>query len=237
MRTDSAVIIVLVSERRGKMGKRITAAEAAGMIKEGYSVMIGGFIGCGAPETIITGIIEAGTSSLHLIGNDTGFPDKGIGRLVVSKQAKKVTASHLGTKTETIRQMVEGELEVELIPQGTLAEKIRAAGAGLGGILTPTGIGTEVEDAKLKIEVNGKQYLLEEPVRADVAIIKAYKADERGNLVYHLTARNFNPLMAMAADLVIAEVEEILPLGELGPDEVITPHIFVDYLVKEGDAE
>ncbi len=218
------------------MQKLISAKEAASMVTNGMTVMVGGFLGCGSPETVITEVIKNGAKDLHLILNDTAFPDRGTGPLVVAKSARKVTASHIGTNPETIRQMVEEEIEVELVPQGTLAERIRSAGAGLGGVLTTTGIGTEVENAKQKVEIDGRVYLLETPLSADIALIKAKKADKMGNLVYRLTARNFNPIMALAAKTVIAEVEEIVEVGELSPDEVVTPHTFVHYLVKAGDS-
>ncbi|TYB88882.1 MAG: 3-oxoacid CoA-transferase subunit A [Kosmotoga sp.] len=214
------------------MNKLIYSDQIAELVDIGDTVMVGGFLGCGAPETIITKLIDAGIGEFHMITNDTAFPEKGCGRLIANKLVKKLTASHIGTNPETINQMINNELEVELVPQGTLAEKIRAAGAGLGGILTPTGIGTEVENGKRKIEVNNKEFLLEEAIEADVALIKARKADTWGNLAYRLTAQNFNPLMATAAKLVIAEVEEIVEVGELEPDEIVTPHIFVDYIVK-----
>jgi len=219
------------------MQKLISAKEAASMVTNGMTVMVGGFLGCGSPETLISEIIKNGVKDLHLILNDTAFPDRGTGPLVVAKTASKVTASHIGTNPETIRQMVEGEIEVELVPQGTLAERIRCAGAGLGGVLTKTGIGTEVENSKQKVEVNKEVFLLETPISADIALVKAKKADRRGNLVYRLTARNFNPIMALAAKTVIAEVEEIVEVGELSPDEVITPHTFVHYLVKAGEGK
>ena len=206
--------------------------DALEQVKDGMSVMIGGFLNCGSPETIIDGLLENGLKDLTLIANDTAFPDKGIGKMIVKKQFKKVIATHIGTNPETGRQMNEGETEVELVPQGTLAERIRAGGAGLGGILTPVGVGTIVEQGKKKLEVNGKEYLLELPIRADVALIKAKKADKAGNLVYSKSARNFNPMMATAADLVIAEVEEIVEISEIDPDEVVTPGIFVDMIVR-----
>ena len=211
-----------------------TATEALAEFKDGMTVMIGGFLGVGAPETLITQVLENNTTDLTVIGNDTGFPDKGIGRLIVAKRIKKAIASHVGTNPETGRQMNAGETEVVLVPQGTLAEQVRAAGAGLGGILTPTGVGTVVEEGKQKLTIDGKEYLLELPMHADFALINAYKADEKGNLVYRRSARNFNPLMAMAAKVVVAEVEHIVPVGDIDPDEVITPGLFVTYLVKKG---
>lgn len=211
--------------------KVIKSEEVVGLIPEGATVMIGGFLGCGSPDILIDEIIEAKKGDLTVIANDTAFPDKGIGKLIVNKLVKKVIASHIGTNPETQRQMIEKELEVELVPQGTLAEKVRAGGVGLGGILSPTGVGTVVEEGKQVIELDGKKYLLELPLRANVALIKAKKADYFGNLVFSLTARNFNPLMAMAADVVIAEVEEIVPVGAIPPDEVHIPGVLVDYVV------
>ncbi|MFZ5753156.1 MAG: acetate CoA-transferase subunit alpha [Bacillota bacterium] len=214
------------------MNKLTTRQEAIAKFADGQTIMIGGFLGTGTPESLVDGLVELNVKNLTVIANDTAFVGKGIGKLVVNKQAKKVIVSHIGTNPETGRQMNAGELEVDLVPQGTLAERIRSAGAGLGGILTPTGIGTIVEKGKEKITVNGKTYLLETPLRADIALIKAAKADTYGNLVYNRSARNFNPLMAMAADLVIVEAEEIVDVGSLDPDEIMTPGIFVDMVIK-----
>ena len=214
------------------MHKIATRQEALSKFADGQTIMIGGFLGVGTPESLVDGLVELNVKNLTIIANDTAFVGKGIGKLVVNKQAKKVIVSHIGTNPETGRQMNAGELEVDLVPQGTLAERIRSAGAGLGGVLTPTGIGTIVEKGKEKITVNGKTYLLETPLRADVALIKAAKADTIGNLVYNRAARNFNPLMAMAADLVIVEAEEIVDAGSLDPDEIMTPGIFVDMVIK-----
>jgi len=216
----------------------ISAADAAGRIREGDSLMVGGFMDCGSPHTIICALKEKGTKNLTLICNDTAVHDfktgrvTGVGHLVQSRQFKKIIASHIGTNQETQRQMNAGETEVELVPQGTLAEQVRAGGAGLGGFLTPTGVGTEVANGKQVILVAHRPFLLEIPLKADVAIIKARKADKAGNLVFNGTARNFNPLMATAAALVIAEVEEIVEIGEIDPNHVHTPSIFVDFLVK-----
>ncbi|SHH38352.1 butyryl-CoA:acetoacetate CoA-transferase alpha subunit [Caloranaerobacter azorensis DSM 13643] len=212
--------------------KLISVEQAVDYIKDGMTVMIGGFLGVGSPNKIIDALVKKGVKDLTLIANDTAFPEVAIGKLIVNKQIKKVIASHIGTNKETGRQMTEGETEVELIPQGTLAERIRAAGAGLGGILTPTGIGTVVEEGKRKIEIDGKEYLLELPLKADIALIKGAKVDKNGNVYYRNSARNFNPIMAMAADLVIVEAEEIVEIGEIDPNEVITPGIFVDYIVR-----
>lgn len=214
------------------MNKRISPQQAADMIKDGDVVMIGGFLGCGTPEKIIDALVAKGVKDLTLIGNDTAFPEIGIGKLVVAKQAKKVITSHIGTNKETGRQMMAGETEVVLVPQGTLAEQVRAGGYGLGGILTATGIGTEVEQGKQVIEVDGKKYLLEKPVRANVALIYADVADEKGNLAYRGSTRNFNPLMAAAADLVIAEAKKVVPVGDLDPNDVTVPAAFVNYIVE-----
>ncbi|MEW9123824.1 MAG: 3-oxoacid CoA-transferase subunit A [Thermotaleaceae bacterium] len=213
------------------MAKVISLEEAIGKIHEGMSVMVGGFLGCGSPHRIIDALTEKGVKNLVLICNDTAFPDKGVGKMVVNKQFKKIMVSHIGTNPETGRQMNAGETEVVLIPQGTLAEQVRAGGSGLGGFLTPTGVGTEVEEGKQKIEIDGKTYLLELPVRADAALIFGCKVDKKGNIHYEGATRNFNPLMAMAADLVIVEAEEVVEVGELDPNDVMTPGIFVDYIV------
>jgi len=216
----------------------ISPVDAAGWIKDGDSVMIGGFMDCGSPHTLISALKEQGTKNLTLICNDTAVHDFkteriiGIAHLVKNKQFKKIIASHIGANQETQRQMNAGETVVELVPQGTLAEQIRAGGSGLGGILTPTGIGTEIAIGKQIIHVNKIPFLLEIPIKANVALIKAKKADKAGNLVYNGTARNFNPLMATAATIVIAEVEEIVEIGEINPNDVHTPSIFIDYLVK-----
>ena len=214
------------------MAKIISAAEAAAKVQDGMTVMVGGFLGCGTPQILVDQLLAQGTKDLTLVCNDTAFPDSGVGKLVVSRQFKKVIVSHIGTNPETGRQMNAGELDVELVPQGTLAEKVRSAGFGLGGFLTPTGVGTPVEEGKQKLTIDGKDYLLELPIKADVALIKAYKADKAGNLVFRKAARNFNPLMATAAQLVIVEAQNIVEIGEIDPDEVMTPGIFVNYLVQ-----
>ena len=214
------------------MAKIISAAEAAAKVKDGMTVMVGGFLGCGTPQTLVDQVLANGTKDLTLVCNDTAFPDSGVGKLVVSRQFKKVIVSHIGTNPETGRQMNAGELSVDLVPQGTLAERIRSAGFGLGGILTPTGVGTPVEAGKQKLTIDGKDYLLELPIKADVALVKAYKADKAGNLVFRKAARNFNPLMATAAEVVIVEAQNIVETGEIDPDEVMTPGIFVNYLVQ-----
>lgn len=200
--------------------------------KDDMTIMVGGFIESGCPNKILEYILDKGVKDISLISNTTGFEEKTLGQMVVKKRLKKVTASHIGTNSETARQMNSGELEVELVPQGTLAERIRCQGAGIGGFLTPTGVGTVVEEGKQKMEIDGKTYLLELPLKADLALLKAWKADEDGNLIYRYSSRNFNPIMAMAADIVIVEAEEIVATGNIDPNYVMTPGIFVDHIVK-----
>lgn len=216
------------------MNKLISFDEAVGFIEDGMTVMIGGFLACGTPERLIDKLVEKGVKDLTLIANDTAFVDRGIGKLVVSKQFKKVIVSHIGTNKETGRQMTDGETEVVLVPQGTLAEQVRAAGVGLGGILTPTGVGTIVEEGKEVMVIDGKTYLLEKPIKADVALIFGSVVDKKGNIAYKGTTRNFNPLMAMAADRVIVEAEAIVEVGEIDPNQVVTPGIFVHHIVGGG---
>ncbi|PID68032.1 MAG: branched-chain amino acid dehydrogenase [Flavobacteriia bacterium] len=196
------------------------------------TVMIGGFIGHGIPERVIDQIVESGVKNLTLIANDAGFPDRGCGKLVALGRVKKIIASHIGTNPIAGDKMNNGEIEIEFSPQGTLIERIRAGGAGLGGVLTAVGLGTVVEEGKEIINVDGKDYLLEKPLRADVALIYASVGDEIGNLIYKGTMQNFNPVIAMAADTVIAEVEDIKPKGSLSPETIHTPNIFVDYIVN-----
>jgi len=214
------------------MKKIITAMEAVEHIQDGCSIMVGGFLGVGTPEKLIDAIIEKGVKDLTIIANDTSFVDKGVGRLVANKQVKRVITSHIGTNAETGNQMNSGELDVELVPQGTLAERIRAKGAGLGGVLTPTGIGTVVAEGKESLTIDDREYLVEKPLGADVALIGGYVVDVHGNTSYKSTSRNFNPLMATAADIVIVGAEEVVEAGEISPEEVVTPKIFVDYIVK-----
>lgn len=214
------------------MSKITTIEQTMQNIEDGMTLMIAGFLAVGTPEVLVDALVVQGTKQLTVIANDTAFPDKGIGKLVVDGRLKKVIVSHIGTNPETGRQMNTGKIEVELVPQGTLAERVRAGGAGLGGILTPTGIGTMVAEGKEVITVDGKRFLLEKPLRADVALIKAYQADTAGNLVFRRSARNFNPLMAMAAKVVIVEAENIVEAGQIDPDQVMTPGIFVDWIVQ-----
>ncbi|HSV23334.1 MAG TPA: 3-oxoacid CoA-transferase subunit A [Xanthobacteraceae bacterium] len=209
----------------------VSLEQSVAMIPNGASLMIGGFMAVGTPERIIDEIVSQNKRNLTVIANDTAVPGRGIGKLVAAKLVRKVIASHIGLNPETQRQMMAGVLEVELVPQGTLIERIRAGGYGLGGVLTQTGVGTPVENGKQKIEVDGKTYLLEVALRADFALVRAFLADYLGNLSYALTARNFNPVIAMAANTVIVDADNIVPVGVLAPDHVVTPAPVVDYLV------
>ena len=212
--------------------RTITLEDAVARIPDGASLMVGGFMGVGTPECIVDELVRQRKNDLTVIGNDTALPGVGIGKLISANLVRKVIASHIGLNPETQKKMLAGEIEVELVPQGTLIERIRAAGYGLGGILTPTGVGTVVEEGKRKIEVEGREYLLEVPLRADFALVQAFLADYLGNLTYALTARNFNPVIAMAAATVIVDAEHIVPVGMISPDQVMTPAPLVDYLVS-----
>jgi acetate CoA/acetoacetate CoA-transferase alpha subunit len=212
----------------------MTAEEAATLIPDGASVMIGGFMGVGSPERVIDELVRQGRRDLTVIANDSAVPGTGIGKLVSAKSLRKLVASHIGLNPETQQQMIAGALEVELVPQGTLIERIRSAGCGLGGVLTPTGVGTVVEEGKRRIEIDGRPYLLETALHADFALLQAFMADYLGNLVYALTARNFNPVIALAGRTVVAEVEQIVPIGMIPPDHVVTPAVLVDLLVARG---
>ena len=215
--------------------KRMSLAELRPHFRDGMSILFGGFMGVGTPDGIVRAILDSGVGNLTLIGNDTATPDTGIGALIVARRVGKIIASHIGTNPETGRQMIAGEIDVELVPQGTLAERIRCGGAGLGGVLTPTGVGTVVEDGKTKLTFDGIDYLVERPIRADLAILKAHRADGMGNLVYRRAARNFNPIMALAADFVVAETDELVPPGEIDPDLVMTPGVLVNALLLAGE--
>ena len=217
------------------MNKTIDIQKAVDMIKDGDTIMIGGFLAVGAPLKLIDAMVKKGLKDLTLITNDSAFIDKGVGKMIVNKQIKKIIASHIGTNKETGRQMMAGETEVVLVPQGTLVEQIRAGGFGLGGVLTATGLGTEVEKGKEKITVDGKEDLLEKPLRADVALIFGNKVDEYGNIHYLGSTRNFNNMMASAADLTIVEAVDIVKIGDLDPNSVHTPGVFVNYIVDGGD--
>lgn len=211
--------------------KVVSLSDAMSHINDGVTLMVGGFLGVGSPLRIIDELVNQGVKDITLISNDTGITGTGISKLIAAKLVKKAITSHIGMNPETGKQMIAGELEVQLTPQGTIAERIRAAGVGLGGILTPTGVGTSVAEGKQAMTINGKEYLLEMPLRADVAILRGSVVDTYGNIMYKGTTQNFNPLMAMAADVVIVEAETIVELGELDPNHVRTPGIFVDYIV------
>ena len=214
--------------------KTISLADSVAMIPAGASLMIGGFMGVGTPEPLIDELVRQKKSDLTVIANDTASPGIGIGKLIATKLIRRLIVSHIGLNPETQQQMIAGDLQVDLVPQGTLAERIRAGGSGLGGVLTPTGVGTVVEEGKRRIEVDGRAYLLETALRADFALVHAFIADYLGNLSYVLTARNFNPLMAMAAETVLVQAENIVPIGLIAPDHVVTPAPLVDYLVAKG---
>lgn len=214
------------------MEKIISIEKAVSMVEDGMTIMVGGFITNGGPNNILKALSESEVKDLTLICNDTGFPDKGIGLLISNKKVKKVITSHIGTNKNTIQQFNDKEIEIEFSPQGNLAERVRAGGAGLGGILTPTGVGTVVEKGKEKITRDGVDYLLEKPIKADIALLGASIADKAGNLIYKGTTQNFNPLMAMAAKLVVAEAEELVETGKITPEKVHTPSVFVDYIVN-----
>jgi len=211
--------------------KTTTPQEVVALIPDGASIMVGGFMGVGTPERVIDEIVRQGKRNLTIIANDTAVPGTGIGKLVSAGAVSKIIASHIGLNPETQKKMLSGEIEVELVPQGSLIERIRSAGFGLGGVLTATGLGTMVEEGKRKIEVEGREFLLEPALHADFALVQAFLADYLGNLTYALTARNFNPLMAMAGKTVIVDAEHIVPVGMISPDHVITPAPIVDYLV------
>ncbi|MEM5275938.1 3-oxoacid CoA-transferase subunit A [Cupriavidus taiwanensis] len=211
--------------------KTVSSEHAVGLIPDGATVMVGGFMGVGTPERLMDELVRQGRRDLTVIANDTAVPGRGIGKLVAAGALRKAIVSHIGLNPETQRKMIAGEIDVELVPQGTLIERIRAAGCGLGGILTPTGVGTLVEAGKRKLEVDGVEYLLETPLRADFALVEAFLSDYQGNLVYALTARNFNPVIAMAAETVIVDAAHIVPVGMIAPDHVITPSVLVDYVI------
>lgn len=216
------------------MSKLIGLEDAVNLVRDGDTIMVGGFLAVGTPEHLIDALIAKGVKDLTLICNDSGFVDRGVGKMVVAKMFKKIMASHVGTNKETGRQMLEGETEVVLVPQGTLIEQIRAGGFGLGGVLTKTGLGTEVEKGKQVIEIDGERYLLEKPLRANVALLFAESADEKGNLTFHGATRNFNTYMGAAADIAIVEARTVVKVGELRPDEVVVPGVFIDYIVDGG---
>ena len=214
------------------MKSAIKPEAAAALVPDGATVLIGGFMGVGTPNRLIDALVARGARGLTVIANDTAMPGRGIGKLVSAGAIARLVASHIGLNPETQARMIDGSIEVELVPQGTLVERIRAGGVGLGGVLTATGIGTPVEEGKRIIEIDGRRFILETPLRADFALIAARQADYIGNLQYSLTAHNFNPIMAMAADTVIAEPERSCRSGFIPPDFVKTPGILVDHLLE-----
>jgi acetate CoA/acetoacetate CoA-transferase alpha subunit len=209
----------------------IAVEEAVAKIPDGASLLIGGFMGVGTPERVVDEIVRQGKRDLTVIANDTAMPGVGIGKLIGANLVRQMIASHIGLNPETQQQMMGGGLVVDLVPQGTLIERIRAGGYGLGGVLTPTGVGTAIEEGKQKVEVDGQTYLVEVALRADFALVQAFLADYLGNLAYALTARNFNPVVAMAGATVIACAEHIVPVGVISPDHVVTPAPLVDFLI------
>ncbi|XMB86182.1 CoA transferase subunit A [Mycoplasmatota bacterium WC44] len=214
------------------MKKLIDKNEFISKLENGMSIMVGGFMAVGTPENLVDEIVKSDIKDLTIICNDAGLPTKGVGKLIGAGKVKKLIASHIGLNPEAGKRMGEGTMEVQLVPQGTLAEQIRSGGSGLGGFLTPTGFGTMVQEGKDIIEVDGVKYILEKPIKADVALILGHKVDEKGNTIYNKTTRNFNPLMATASENVFVEAREIVKIGDLNPDNIVTPHIFVDYIVK-----
>lgn len=213
------------------MRKAIHPEDAAALIPDGAVVLIGGFMGVGSPHRLIDAMVARGVKNLTVVANDAAMPGKGIGKLVTVGAVSRAVMSHIGLNPELQKKMIAGEVEVELVPQGTLVERIRAAGVGLGGVLTATGIGTPVEDGKQVVEVDGKRYLVEKPIHGDFALIASQQADYEGNLTYSLTAHNFNPVMALAGRTVIAEPELIVPVGVIPPDAVKTPGVIIDHLL------
>lgn len=200
-------------------------------IKDGSTIMVGGFGLCGIPENLILALVEAGVKDLTVISNNCGVDDWGLGLLMKNKQIKKMIGSYVGENKEFERQVLSGEIEVELVPQGTLAEKIRAGGAGIPAFYTPAGVGTPIAEGKETRVFNGKEYLLEEAYTADFSLVRAWKADKMGNLIYNKTAQNFNPMVATAGKITIAEVEELYEIGELAPDQIHTPSIYVQAII------
>jgi acetate CoA/acetoacetate CoA-transferase alpha subunit len=216
------------------MHKAVSVEQAVEMIPDGASLLVGGFMGVGSPHALLAEIARQGKKNLKVIGNDSGRVGIGIGKLVDAKCVSDMIASHIGLNPETQRQMIAGEMKVELCQQGSLIERIRSGGYGLGGVLTPTGAGTIAADGKQTVVIDGKEFLIEKPIRADFALVGAHRVDYLGNVEYMLTARNFNPIMAMAADKVIVEPDNIVPVGVIPPDNIVTQHVVVDYIVKGG---
>jgi acetate CoA/acetoacetate CoA-transferase alpha subunit len=214
--------------------RAVSVEEAVAMIPPGASIMVGGFMGVGTPERLLDEVVRQRKTGLSLISNDAAVPGKGVGKLFDAALVSRLTATHIGLNPKAQQQMLANQVDVDLVPQGTLVERIRAGGCGLGGVLTPTGVGTLVAEGKRQIEVAGSTFLLEIALRAKFALVHAFLADYLGNLTYALTARNFNPIMAMAADTVIVTAEHIVPVGVIAPDHVVTPAPLVDYLITNG---
>jgi acetate CoA/acetoacetate CoA-transferase alpha subunit len=235
-RTSIRSSTIPFSHRVGRSAamKAVSLQEAVAMIPAGASIMVGGFMGVGTPERLVDEVVQQHKTSLAVISNDAAMPGKGVGKLFDAALVSRLTASHIGLNAKVQQQMLANQLAVDLIPQGTLVERIRAGGCGLGGVLTPTGVGTTVAEGKRQIEIDGKTFLLETALRAQFALVHAFLADYLGNLSYALTARNFNPIMAMAADTVIVTAEHIVPVGVIAPDHVTTPAPLVDYLIANG---
>ncbi len=215
------------------MSKTIKVADAVARIPDGAVLMIGGFMGVGTPHRLVAEIVRQGKKNLTVIANDTAKPGLGIGLMISAGLVARAIVSHIGTNPETQAKMIAGQIAVELVPQGTLIERIRAGGFGLGAVVTPTGVGTSVAEGKRTIEINGRTFLLEMPLHADFALVNARQADHIGNLAYALTARNFNPVIAMAADVVLAEPQEIVPVGVIPPDAVMTPSVVVTHIIAK----
>lgn len=215
------------------MNKVVNLDEIKSLFEDGMTIMIGGFLGCGSPEPLIDLLVEMNIKDITLIANDSGFVDRGCGKLVTNNQVKKVIVSHVGTNPKTAELYNAGEMEVELSPQGTLVERVRAGGHGLGGVLTPTGLGTLVEEGKQKVVVDGKEFLVETPLRADIALVYGTISDTFGNTFHEGTTKNFNPIIAMAADKVIVCTEELVEVGELDIEKIMTLGVVVDYVVNQ----
>lgn len=214
------------------MDKVGTLEQAVSRVKDGSVVMMGGFGLCGIPENLVQALLQSGVKDLTIVSNNGGVDDAGIGLLIHAGQVRKMISSYIGENKDLERKVISGEIQVELNPQGTLAERIRAGGAGIAAFFTPTGVGTQVAEGKEVREFDGRKYVMERAIRADVAFLKAYQADRHGNLTYRKTARNFNPVMAAAAEFVVAEVEEIVEPGDLDPERIVTPGVFVDLVIK-----
>ncbi len=215
------------------MKKKFDINNISSLLFDGMSISVGGFMANGTSEIIIDKIVESGVKDLTIICNDGGYSDRGVGKLISNGQVKKLIASHVGLNPTVGQLLGEKKLEVELVPQGTLAERIRCGGSGIYGFYTPVGVGTAVEEGKEVREIDGVMCVLEKALKSDLSVIRAYKSDEKGNCIYSKTSRNFNPLVAMNSEVVVASVREVVKIGELDPDAIVTPHIFVDYIIEE----